>query len=234
MLPAPDRRVYQISPYDQGMTRRPGEPRLLVSARQVSRFWGVTPIAVRQAGDTGLITQHRTPRPGDGADDGEAVGYDAVEVLEMGQRPFVDERALVATFDPWTVLFVQQAGPRWLNHTDDDFAWRTVWGWTSELTEEQKRLSASGWWPVDARRRQGVHAIVSTVSSFVVTLAVVDPDEPVAANREDIGRVRFNVSAATEDTPVGRALLSVFDGRRLPVKPGSNRLIPRPGESALG
>ena len=42
------------------MTTHPDERRLLVSARQVARFWGVTPIAVRQASDTGLLTPHRT------------------------------------------------------------------------------------------------------------------------------------------------------------------------------
>jgi hypothetical protein len=216
------------------VTSNPEERRLLVSARQVARFWGITPIAVRQAGDTGLLTQHRTPRANGAAEDAEAVRYDADQVLEMGRRPFVDERQLVAAFDPWSVLFVQQAGPRWLHHDDEDFRWRSMWGWTEEASDEEKLLSASGWWPVDPRRRDGVRAIVSTVSSFVVTLAVVDPKKPVEAVRPDIGRVRLNVSAATEDTTVGRALLSVFRGRRLPVKSGSNRLIPQPGECPFG
>ena len=201
----------------------------------MARFWGITPIAVRQASDTGLLTPYRSSaRSSTGAGDTEVVHYDADQVLEMGRRPFVDERQLVAAFDPWSVLFVQQAGPRWLHHDDVDFSWRAMWGWTAEASDEAKVLSASGWWPVDSRRRSGVRAIVSTVSSFVVTLAVVDPDEPVAAVRSDIGRVRFNVSAATDETAVGKALLDVFSGRRLPVKPGSNRLIPQPGESPFG
>lgn len=215
------------------MTTHPDERRLLVSARQVARFWGVTPIAVRQASDTGLLTPHRTARAG-AAEDADVVHYDADQVLEMGRRPFVDERHLVSAFDDWSVLFVQQAGPRWLHHTDDDFSWRTMWGWTAEASDEEKLLSASGWWPVDHRRRDGVRAIVSTVSSFVVTLAVVDPEQPVGDERPDIGRVRFNVAPATEETTVGKALLAVFSGRRIPVKSGSNRLIPRPGGSALG
>lgn len=198
----------------------------------MARFWGVTPFAVRQAGETGLLPRYPT-RESDDADT-DSFGYDADQVLEMGRRPYVDEEQLVRTFDPMSVLFVQQSGPKWLHLDDPDYAWRTAYGWTNAMSAEQKLLSACGWWPVVARRRTGVRAIVSTVSSFAVTLAVVDPDDPIGGTLDEVGKVRFNVLPATDETAVGCALLSVFAGRRLPVKAGSSRLIPRPEGPPFG
>lgn len=205
---------------------------MLVSARQVARFWGVTPLAVRQAGETGLLRQHPVGDPADRERD--KVRYDAEEVLEKGHRPFVDEDQLRRTFDAYSILFVQQSGPKWLHVDDSDYRWRTGYGWSEAMSEQQKLLSACGWWPVDPRRRAGVRGIVSTVSSFVVTLAVVDEGDPIGDKLDAVGKVRFNVHPATAETPMGLALLTVFGNRRLPVKAGSSRLIPRPDGPAFG
>lgn len=187
-----------------------GGARLGVSGRSVARYLGLTPDAVQRAADAGLLTE-------------EGGLHDAEEVLELGKRGFVTPTEL-RMFPAESVLLVQQAHAR--ADRDEEFPrWREAWGWSAELSETETLKSASAWWPIAPEKRAGVTALVSTVASFVVTIAVVDPDRPVVRVRED-GRVHLNTALATVDTYEGKTLLRVFAGKRIPLRRGSNFLIP--------
>ena len=192
--------------------RRP----LRVSGRAVAEHWDVHPTTVQRAGEAGLLS----PLPG-------VDGFDAVEALDLGRRPFVNPRDLDA-FPPQSILFVQQSPRQWLEPGHDDEEWRTAYGWSSDMSPEDALLSACGWWPVDQARRPGVLGVVSAVASFVVTIGLVDREDPVADVRHN--KVRFNITAATETTPVGRRMLRVFSDRRMAIRAGSSFLLPESGD----
>lgn len=204
--------------------------RLLVSGRAVARYWGVHHALVAQAQRAGLVDWHVVTRPGTTGVVAEQ-GYDAAQVLELGNRPAVDPADLVA-FEERSVLLVQQTSIHRNTPENFDWSWRSAYGWHTTMDPGEAVLSASGWWSVDAARQRGVQAIVSAVSGFVVTLAVVDRDR--APQEHPDGRVRFAVAPADDTTPLGRHLLRVFGGRRVPVRKGVSRLVPRAGAAPLG
>lgn len=176
----------------------------------MARYLGLTPDAVQRAADAGLLSE-------------EGGLHDAEQVLELGKRPFVTPTEL-RIFPAESVLLVQQAHAR--ADCDQGFPrWREAWGWSAQLSDIEALKSASAWWPIAPERRVGLRALVSTVASFVVTVAVIDPDEPVKRVRED-GRVHLNTTLATPDTYEGKTLLRVFAGKRIPLRRGSNFLIP--------
>jgi hypothetical protein len=183
---------------------------LEASGRAVARYWGTPPDAVRRAAEAGLL-----PVVG--------VGFDAERSLELGARPFVTPQDL-SSFATKSILMLQQSPVVWLDSDDEDLGWRTAYGWSAELTAEQALQSACGWWPVALAQRSGVRALVSAVSSFVVTVALVDASDPV--RRERHGKVCFNVSPATRRTSLGRAVLDTFTDHRVKVRQGSSFLIP--------
>jgi hypothetical protein len=221
--------------------------RLLVSGRAVARYWGVHHALVAQAERAGLIQKHVITRetssgepPLEAAADIPAAGaarevveqgYDAARVLELGQRPFVDPDDLVA-FDAESILLVQQTSIRRNGPGDVDWHWRAAYGWHVDMSLKDALDSARGWWAIEEGRRPGVQAIVSAVSSFVGTIALVDRGKPIEYHPD--GRARFSVTQADDRTPLGRHLIRVFQGRRVPVRQGVSRLIPRVDGPLLG
>ncbi len=175
---------------------------LEVSAEAVARYWDVHPVSVRRACEAGLVRR---------------VGnrLDAEHVLELGRRPYVDPTHLTP-FAARSILLVQHSP--WTESEPDK-------GWREDLDADQRLRNASGYWPMDARVKLGVRGIVATLASFVVTVAIVNADNPVA-ERLDNGRVLFNSAWAEEDTLIGIAMLRAFRGRRIPIQPGSSFLIP--------
>lgn len=236
-----------MSHYRATVTDAPSPRQLLVSGRAVARYWGVHHALVAQAERAGLIqkcvitrespmgeqtseTPADIPAPATAPEVLER-GYDAVRVLELGQRPFVDPADLVA-FEPESVLLVQQTSIRRNRPGDSDWHWRAAYGWHIDMKLTDALDSARGWWAIEEGRRPGVQAIVSAVSSFVGTLALVDREQPIEYHPD--GRARFTVTAADHTTPLGRHLLRVFSGRRVPVRQGVSRLVPRLSGSPLG
>ena len=183
---------------------------LEVRGRAAARYLDVPQDAVRRARAAKLIR-----------DCGE--GFDAAHVLELGARPYVEDDEL-QRFAAGSILFVQQSPVVWYGPDDDDLRWLPAYGWSSLLTMEEALLSACGWWPIDPSRRTALRGVVSAVSTFVVTIGVVDPHHPVAA--ESGGKIRLNIGAATDDDPTGRALRRVFAGRRMRSRPGSSFTLP--------
>jgi hypothetical protein len=206
----------------RGVDGVPSERRLLVSGRAVARYWGVHHALVAQAQRAGLL--HRQVVTAPGTDRVVEQGYDAGEVLELGSRPLVDPDDMVA-FEDRSLLLVQQTSIQRHRPGDVDWPWRSAYGWHTSMSTEEALLSACGWWNVDVARRPGVQAVVSAVSGFVVTLAVVDRSVPPVEHPD--GRVRFAVTAADDTTALGRHLLRVFAGHRVPVRKGVARLVPR-------
>ena len=165
---------------------------------------------MRKAGEAGLLSE-------------VSLGWDAAGVLELGGRPWVDDDDL-ARLPTGSVLFVQQSPVRELAADADDRSWRTAYGWHRDMTSEAALLSASGWWPVEPERRLRLRGIVSAVSTLVVTFALIDQREPVLA--ESGGRVRFNVRSADATDSFGQLLLTVFSGRRMPMRMSSSFVLP--------
>ncbi len=190
------------------LTEPSGPSFLKVTGSAVAQFLELSTSAVRVAALAQLIPEV----------DG---WHDAEQVLALSRRGYVDPEQL-RELPARSVLLLQQtfAQPD-LNQP----SWRTAWGWSTQLSAEQALLSACGWWPVPPGDRPHLLGVVSTVSSFVVTVAVVNRRRPVAAIHPD-GRVRLNVTPATRRTPVGAALLEVFAGRRTRTFRGSSRLVP--------
>lgn len=184
--------------------------RLEVSGRSVARYLGLSSDAVQRAAAAGLLAEY------DGV-------HDAAEVLELGRRPYVSPTDL-NLFPPGSILHVQQAPARLDDDSEFD-PWREAWGWSNTLSADEAVKSAIAWWPVPPTARTGVRAVVSTVSTFVVTIATVEDQTPVLRVRQD-GRVHLNGSLATAETLQGRTLLRVFDGKRIPARRGSSFLLP--------
>ncbi len=188
-----------------------GPPSCLeASAPAIAGLWQTSPEAVRRAAQAGLLATCGS-------------GFDAERALALAARPYA-EVAASDLLPPDSILLVQQSPVRWHGPDDDDASWRPSYGWSAALTAEEALLSASGWWPLDPSRWSRLRGLVSTVSSFVVTLGVVDPHQPV--HEEYGGKVRLHVTPATVETAVGVALRSAFAGRRVPVRRGSSFLIP--------
>jgi len=223
--------------------------RLLVSGRAVARYWGVHHALVAQAERAGLIHKFVVTHDAPGAeprDDGDPSasgpregaepevveqGYDASRILDLGRRPFVDPDDLVA-FDPESILLVQQTNKRRHVPSEPDWHIRAAYGWHVDMPVRDAVDSARGWWAVDPRRRYGVQAIVSVVSSFAGTLAIVDREKRIELHPD--GRVMYPATAADDTTALGRHLIRVFQGRRVPVRQGVSRLVPQIESPTIG
>lgn len=184
--------------------------RLRVSGRAAGEYLDLPPATFQRGADAGLFG------------DFSQGGYDAEAVLRLGRRPFVSDGDW-ARFDPGTVLLVQQTSAHPAT-AEVDLEWRDFWGWSSDLTEQQALDSAAGWWQIAPANLRRLTALVSTVASFVVTIAVVDQDDRVIDEHD--GRVRLNVRAATDATPLGRVLLRTFERRRIRSRNGQTFFLP--------
>lgn len=186
--------------------------RLRVSGRAVGEYLDLPPATFQRGADAGLF--------GDSA----GGGYDAETVLRLGRRPFVAD-ADWPRFEVRSVLLVQQISAHPATAAVD-LKWRDYWGWSSELSEQQALDSAAGWWQIAPENLHRITALVSTVASFVVTIAVVNPANRVVDEHD--GRVRLDVTAATNATPLGRALLRTFEHRRIHSRNGQSFFLPGP------
>lgn len=184
--------------------------RLRVSGRAVAEYLDLPPATFQRGADAGLF----------GSADGG--GYDAETVLRLGRREFVADDEW-QRFDARSVLLVQQTSAHRATAAVD-LSWRDYWGWSSELSPRQALDSAAGWWQIAPANLRRVVALVSTVASFVVTIALVDSKDRVAGEHD--GRIRLNVEPATDATPLGRALLRTFDQRRIPSRNGQTFFLP--------
>jgi hypothetical protein len=179
---------------------------LSVSRRAVARFWSVPDEVPELVAEVGLL-----PRC-----DG---GYDARGALALGKRAWVTDAELVR-FGPDAVLVVQQGPVVHLDADDPDLSWRACYGWSRQLSEQEALLSAAGWWQLKPERRANARALVSVVGSFVVTIATIDPDRPVARIHSG-GYVRLNLAPVSGHDALGARLLEVFEGRRIPRRRGT-------------
>lgn len=184
---------------------------LEVSGRSVGRHWEMSVESVLRAADAGFLRRC-------------GQGFDAQQALELGRRPYVEDQEL-DVFPPGALLLVQQSPTR-LHEPNPDRTGRWV-GYNTALDPADALRSASGWWPVPKDDRLRVRGLVSTVSSFVVTLGVVDTENPVLAEHDERPwLVMLNVTPASKESAVGRTMLRVFDGKRVRVRPGSSFLLP--------
>jgi hypothetical protein len=179
---------------------------LSVSGRAVARFWSVPEEVPDVVAAAGLLAR----REG---------GFDAAAALALGRRAWVTDAEL-ANFSPGALLVVQQGPVVPVARDDPDLSWRACYGWSPQLSQQEALLSAAGWWQLKSQRRANAQALVSVVGTFVVTVAVIDPDRPVAG-RQSGGYVRLNLAPLSGRDDVGARLLRSLAGRRIPRRRGT-------------